>query len=144
MKSNSDQRSLILIRGLPGSGKSTLANVLSENGKHPVFSIDSFFTDDATGEYNFEYQNNHLAYKKCEEQTLEKLKQGCEKIFVDNTFVQDWEMEPYKKMADEYGYTLFVLTVENRHNSGNIHNISDEQVGKMVEKFKVKLTGDNK
>ena len=87
--------SLILLRGLPGSGKTTLANVLSENGKYPVLSIDSYFTDPITGKYQFEYQNNHLAYKKCEGQTELQMQNGVEKIFVDNTFVQDWEMKPY-------------------------------------------------
>ena len=62
-------KSLILLRGLPGSGKSTLAEVLSEEGKYPVYSIDSFFTNQETGEYNFEFDKNYLAYRKCEEDT---------------------------------------------------------------------------
>lgn len=47
--------SLLLIRGLPGSGKSTLAALLSENGKYPVLSIDSYFTNQK-GEYQFEFE----------------------------------------------------------------------------------------
>lgn len=130
---------LILLRGLPGSGKSTLTKVLSENDKYPILSIDSYFTDPATGKYTFEFEKNHLAYKQCEEQTLKKMQEGSEKIFVDNTFTLEWEMEPYFKLAASYNYRLFVLTVENRHGNGNIHNISREQVEKMAEKYKVKL-----
>ena len=135
----SEQHSLILLRGLPGSGKSTLAVVLSENGKHPVLSIDSYFTHALTGEYNFDFQKNHLAYTQCENQTKEKMEMACPKILVDNTFTMEWEMEPYFKLAAEYGYRIFVVTVENRHGNGNIHNISREQLEKMTAKYKVKL-----
>ncbi|EMP07134.1 AAA domain protein [Leptospira interrogans serovar Pyrogenes str. 200701872] len=40
-----EEKSLILLRGLPGAGKSRLAKLLSENGKYPVFSVDDYFTD---------------------------------------------------------------------------------------------------
>lgn len=133
-----EKRSLILLRGLPGSGKSTLAEVLSENGKYPVLSIDSFFTDEK-GNYVFEFDKNHIAYKKCEEQTQKQMQQGSAKIFVDNTFTLEWEMEPYFKLASEFNYKVFVVTVENRHGRKNIHHISEEQINKMAEKYKVQL-----
>lgn len=51
-----EEKSLILLRGLPGAGKSRLSKLLSENGKYPVFSIDDYFTDSKTQEYNFDYK----------------------------------------------------------------------------------------
>jgi predicted kinase len=131
--------SLILLRGLPGSGKTTLANLLSEEGKYPIHSIDSYFTDAKTGAYNFEFDKNHLAYKQCEEQTEQSIKQGIEKIFIDNTFTLEWEMEPYFKLASKYKYSLFVLTTENRHGGKNTHHVSEEQIQKMAAKYKVVL-----
>ncbi len=133
-----NKKSLILLRGLPGSGKSTLSEILSENKKYPVFSIDHFFTDDK-GNYSFEFDKNHIAYKQCETQTRNEMQKGIEKIFVDNTFTLEWEMEPYFKMAAEFGYMLFVVTVENRHGSKNIHHISEEQIQKMAAKYNVQL-----
>lgn len=131
--------SLILIRGLPGSGKTSLAKTLSENGKYPVFSIDDYFTDHESGEYKFDHLSNHLAYAACEEKTKASMEKKQEKIFVDNTFTLEWEMSPYFHLAKEYGYRLYVITVENRHGGKNIHSISQEQIEKMASKYKVML-----
>ncbi len=132
-------KNLILLRGLPGSGKSTLAKLLSEEGKYPFFSVDDYFTNTETGTYHFEYLNNHLAYKLCEDNVRESMAAQNAKILVHNTFTIDWELEPYFKLASEFNYTLFAVTVENYHSSKNIHGVSDEQLQKMAEKYKVKL-----
>jgi predicted kinase len=131
-------KTLILLRGLPGSGKSTLAKILAED-RWPVFSVDSYFTDPKTNAYEFRYRDNHLAYKDCAERTENEMKENTEKIFVDNTFTLEWELEPYFNLAKQYGYTVFVTTVEKRHTGKNIHEISEEQIRKMAEKYKVKL-----
>ena len=131
---------LILLRGLPGSGKSALATLLSEAGCYPVHCIDNYFTD-KDGNYHFRFDENHLAYKQCELETQISLKKGISKVFIDNTFTMDWEIEPYFKLAAEFGYYVFVVTVENRHGNKNIHQVSDEQLQKMAEKYSVKLVG---
>jgi hypothetical protein len=51
----------------------------------------------------------------------------------------EWEMEPYFKLAAEFGYRLHVLTVENRHGSANVHDIPEEHVAKMRAKYVVNL-----
>src|ERR1700752_4694673 len=95
--------SLILLRGLPGSGKTTLAKELSEDAKYPVFSVDDYFTG-SNGEYNFEFDKNHLAYKQCEENAKASMLNAIPKIFIDNVFSLEWELEPYFKMASEFNY----------------------------------------
>ncbi|MES2515662.1 MAG: AAA family ATPase [Bacteroidota bacterium] len=135
----STQRSLILLRGLPGSGKSTLAHVLSENSMYPIFSVDDYFTDEVTGDYVFNFSNNHLAYKQCEQLTRDAMEQYIPKVIVHNTFTIDWELESYFNLASRFNYTLFVVTVENYHGKQNTHGVSDEQLQKMADKYKVKL-----
>lgn len=130
---------MILLRGLPGCGKSTLSRILSENGKYPVFSIDDYFTNPVTKEYSFDYLKNHLAYSDCENKTESALQSKMKKIFVDNTFITEREMVAYFHLASKYDYNIFVVTVENRHNGKNIHDIPDEQLKKMAEKYKVNL-----
>jgi predicted kinase len=130
--------SIILLRGLPGSGKSTLAKVLSENGTYPVYSIDDFFTS-PTGSYQFDHAKNYLAYEDCRSKTEKAMYEKTEKIFVDNTFTMEWEMEPYFELADKNNYSIFVITVENYHGEKNIHNVTDEQLEKMRSKYKIRL-----
>lgn len=131
-------RELILLRGLPGSGKTTLAGVLSEEGQYPVFSVDDYFTDE-NGHYEFRFQENHLAYKHCEESVRLAMQQESRKIIVHNTFTLEWEMEPYFKLATEQNYRVHVATVENRHGNANIHDIPEEQVERMRTKYGLKL-----
>jgi predicted kinase len=131
-------KELILLRGLPGSGKSTLARILAEN-EFPVLSVDDFFTDEKTERYNFEFDKNHLAYRRCEENTGAAMRRGAEKIFIHNTFTMDWEIEPYFKLAADNGYRVHVATVEKYHEGSNIHSVSVSQLQKMAEKYKVKL-----
>jgi len=130
-------KDLVLVRGLPGCGKSTLAKILSD-GKSPVFSVDDYFTD-AAGNYEFRFAENHLAYKQCCENAEAEMKKNTSRIFIDNAFTLEWEMEPYFKLASQYGYRVFVVTVEKRHQGENIHGVTDEQLKKMAEKYSVTL-----
>ncbi|MFM7233543.1 MAG: AAA family ATPase [Flavobacteriales bacterium] len=131
-------KELILLRGLPGSGKTTLARVLSEGGKYPMFCVDDYFTDEH-GNYEFRFQENHLAYKNCEASVRIAMQQSTEKIIVHNTFTLEWELEVFFKLAKEHGYRVHVATVENRHGSANVHEIPDEQLQKMREKYTIVL-----
>ena len=131
--------SLILLRGVPGSGKSTLAKTLSENGRYPVFAIDDYFTNQETGNYLFDFRKNHLAYAECKAKTEIAMQSAKEKIFVDNTFVFDWEFQPYFELAAHYNYCVFSIVVENYHGNKNVHAINGDDIQKMATKFKVKL-----
>ena len=61
------------------------------------------------------------------------------RIAVANTFTQEWEMEPYFQMAKEYGFTVFTLIVENRHGGVNQHNVPEDKIEIMKNRFEFKL-----
>ena len=48
-------------------------------------------------------------------------------------------MEPYFKLAEKYGYTVFSVIVENRHGGKNEHGVPEEKVQVMKDRFQIKL-----
>jgi len=142
-------KSLYLIRGVPGAGKSTLAKELAEP-ENVIFSADMYF-EDISGQYNFDISKIKDAHAWCKEMVegvmMKSIKNtkynwnvnSYNKIFVANTFTQEWEMEDYFKLAEKYGYKVFTIIVENRHGSTNIHNVPDEIISKMKDRFEIVL-----
>ncbi|MEZ4804781.1 MAG: hypothetical protein R2852_04655 [Bacteroidia bacterium] len=85
------------------------------------------------------FEEIYKAYEECRLNCELAMKQNTEKIFINNVFSFEWEMQPYFELAEIFQYRIHVLTVENRHGSENSHGITKEQILKMAEKFKVKL-----
>jgi predicted kinase len=126
-------KQLFLLRGLPGSGKSTLAK--SIDGLH--FEADQFFIDN--GEYRFDSAKLRDAHNWCRHSVMDVMKEGHPKVIVSNTFTQEWEMEPYFLLAEELGYQVFSIIVENRHGGKNLHGVPQESLDKMKNRFEIKL-----
>lgn len=131
-------KTLYIVRGVAGAGKSTFAK--SIGGIH--IEADQFFMMD--GKYNFDITKIKLAHKYCQNQTEAWMKTdgtqvNNDKIVVSNTFTQEWEMEPYFKLAEKYGYRTFSLIVENRHGGVNEHDVPEDKLELMKNRFEVKL-----
>jgi predicted kinase len=133
---------LTLVRGLPGSGKSTFANWIWN--EYAICEADKFFTD-KEGNYNFDATKLSEAHKWCKEQVEIRMKdnqansQFYPEIVVSNTFTQEWEMQPYIDLANQYGYTIFTIIVENRHGNSSVHGVPEETINKMKNRFEIKL-----
>jgi predicted kinase len=133
------EKILYLVRGLPSAGKSTFAKTLG--GIH--IEADQYFVD-GNGNYNFDGSKIKLAHEYCRTQTEAWMKTdgtqvNVDKIAVSNTFTQEWEMEPYFELAKKYGYKTFSIIVENRHGNKSIHNVPEDKVKMMKDRFEIKI-----
>ena len=132
---------LILLRGLPGSGKTSLGDIILHcpgSNSPDVLSADNFFMDDK-GNYNFDATKIKQAHNDCQQKCAERMKLEISRIVVANTFTEKWEMDSYYEMAERYKYRVHSVIVENRHGSVNIHNVPDEKLELMKNRFEIKL-----
>jgi predicted kinase len=138
------EKILYIVRGIPGSGKSTFAKMLVGED-FLVCEADKYFIDKETGEYNFDFTKIKEAHKFCQDTVESYMKdslvndQFYREIAVSNTFTQEWEMRPYFELAKNYGYKVFSIVVENRHGGTNQHEVPEEVLTKMRERFEITL-----
>jgi len=126
-------KTLYIVRGLPGSGKSSLAKKVTEL----VYSADDFFTN-KKGEYNFNAKLLGKAHEWCWGKVRDAMFIGAEAVAVANTFTQAWEAEKYYQIADEYGYSVFVIECQN--DFGNVHDVPQESIDAMKKRWEKDLT----
>jgi hypothetical protein len=70
---------------------------------------------------------------------MDAMKEDHPIVVVSNTFTQEWEMEAYYLLAEELGYRVVSMIVENRHNGKNIHGVPEDKLEIMKNRFEVKL-----
>lgn len=126
-------KTLFIVRGLPGSGKSTLAKKLTQYN----CAADDWMVDN-NGNYQFEIDKLGYCHKQCLEQVEKWMGNNgklcsCPTIAVHNTFTTNKEIKPYLQLAKKNGYKISVIHCEN--NFGNIHNVPEETISKMKERW---------
>ena len=97
-----------------------------------------YFVDE-NGDYKFKPSQIRDAHQWCQESVDFLMSHSHSPVVVSNTFTQEWEMEPYYKMAEKYGYRVHSLIVENRHGGINEHGVSEDKLQAMRDRFEVKL-----
>jgi predicted kinase len=117
---------LYLVRGLPGAGKSALArdislgiavagNIVHGLGEPHCHHIeaDRFFIG-KDGVYRFAPSKIQEAHAACQAEVRQRMAEEHKTcVVVSNTFTRKWEMAPYYDMANEFAYTVRVVTVED-------------------------------
>ena len=127
---------LYLIRGVSGSGKTTVVDSLAKDTDRTICTDDFFMVNG--GEYIFDptkLKENHL---ECQKKVGEWLSRG-KTVFVHNTFTCEWEMTPYFTLAETFGYKVFTLIVENRHQGTSVHNVPDDVLESQKGRFEIIL-----
>ena len=127
-------KQLILLRGLPGAGKSTFAKTF-KTVEH--YEADMFFM--RGNGYEFDVTKLKAAHEWCQDMVFMSMKRNEPTIVVSNTFTQEWEMEPYYKLAELHGYRVHSIIMENRHEGINEHNVPVDKLEQMKKRFEISL-----
>jgi predicted kinase len=129
------EKVLIILRGLPGSGKSTFANMMWPEAI--ICEADQYHYLD--GEYRFNPTKIKEAHQWCQTIARHLMNNGKPQVVVSNTSTTEKEMQSYLDMANEFGYRVVSLIVENRHGNSSVHNVPQETLKKMQDRFEIKL-----
>ncbi len=133
-------KTLILLRGLPGAGKTSIAEELVDDNT-VIHSADDFFYENGpnVGKYDFDASKLYAAHTQCQTRVETAMVNKTDRIIVANTFTTDKEMKPYIEMANNRGYRLVSLIVENRHGNASVHNVPEDAMQRMKDRFTIKL-----
>lgn len=101
------------------------------------FEADHYFWEN--GKYNFDAERLHCAHAWCMKGVQEAMSYGSHSIIVSNTFTRERELAPYLGVAELWGYKVTTLVVENRHGNTSVHNVPEETMTKMKDRFSIKL-----
>ncbi|HOG38300.1 MAG TPA: hypothetical protein PLD95_02395 [bacterium] len=128
------EKTLILVRGLPGSGKTTFSELF---GKTNICSNDDYHM--VKGKYEWKKEKEALARFECQKKCERLMTTNTPTIVVANTLTTSDEMSPYYILADKYNYRVFSVIVENRHDGISLHNVPNDTIQEMRNRFEIKL-----
>lgn len=126
---------LILVAGLPNSGKSTFAKFIAPEYN---YAADQYF-ESPNGDYKWDANKLGAAHKYCRDSVENAMNENCTPIAVHNTFTTEKELKPYLELAERYGYKVFSIVVEKRHEGTNNHNVPEETIKMMEQKLKNRI-----
>ncbi len=86
--------------------------------------------------YHFDKNKLAAAHEFCIRMVCNRMSSDVEKIAVHNTFTTEKEIEPYFKLAEQFGYTVFSIIVENRHGGTDKHNVPEETLKKQEQRLR--------
>lgn len=123
----------MITRGVPGAGKTSFCQDLAGPGA-AVLAADDYFYD-SNGNYNFDVTQLGRAHKDCQRRCAEAMSDGVN-VFINNTCIKEQELSPYRKLAEDYGYKVYVIVVENRHGGKNQHGVPEVKLQEMERHLK--------
>lgn len=131
----------LIFRSASGAGKSTFADYLKyiHTFGNPSSSVVICEADDAMyegGEYVFKPEKLGMAHNKCRDKFENAMKDGANLVICSNTNTRDSDVNTYKDLADKYGYTTFVVVLENRNNTKDIHGLGMETLKIQANRLK--------
>ncbi len=122
----------IITRGVPGCGKSEFTDFIKTISTEPAVECctDDYWYDES-GNYNFVPAKIGEAHAWNFERFKAEIAKETPVLIQSNTNVVSEHFEAYKALAEENGYMVFVLIVENRHGGVNSHSVPQAALDRM-------------
>lgn len=135
-------KTLYILRGVSGSGKTTLAKTLEVSLPNAIAIAADDYHYDKDGNYNFDISNLGVAHQWCRQNVELSMQGSRDNIILHNTNTSNKEIQPYEKLAHEYGYKVVSLVVENRHGNSNVHYVPNNVLQNQESRLRssIKLT----
>jgi len=128
------EKVLIIVRGLQGSGKTSFAQLL---GTKAICCTDDYLMHD--GVYLWKGEYLRAAHDWCFRKCRRFMKAQAERVVVANTSPRERDLRPYMDLAEDFGYKVFSVIVENRHGGVNTHDVPEENIEKTRNRFNIQL-----
>ena len=114
-----DDRTVFIMQGVPGSGKSTVAEMLVSAIKMRGMSVKVLSTDDYwwvrnehETSYDFDPEQLGRAHRWNQKRCDDAMRANYSYIIIDNTNIKGSQALPYRVLADIYGYSVMVVSVD--------------------------------
>ena len=102
-----------------------------------ICSADDYFMHD--GKYIYDVEKARDAHMWCQRKCRKFMQISAERIIISNTNISEKQFQPYVEMANEFGYRIFSIIVENRHGSSSIHDVPEAIIKRMEYYFEIKI-----
>lgn len=123
----------IIMRGMPGSGKSTWIAENCPLDTTTIVSADHYFTD-SNGVYRFHRNLLRTAHDECLLNFIKAIELCANRIVVDNTNCNSWEIAVYSRIAQVHGYSVQIVQLDCDKDIAiqrNIHNVPLDSLNAM-------------
>lgn len=106
-------------------------------GTRAICTADDYLV--RNGEYKWSPETVGKSHDWCQRKCMRFMKKQIDRIVVANTSTTNRELKPYYDLAKKFNYKVFSVIVENRASTQSIHNVPEETIIKMKNKFQISL-----
>ncbi len=137
LQEEDSEKRLYLVRGTPGSGKADFVKSISFEDDVVISTND--FMKDENGIFYFDVGKLEESRNKCQYIVEDAMERNTPCIFVHDTLTTQKEIYPYTELAERYGYTVYAIIVECRGERHNVHDVPEQTIKRMKERFDIRL-----